>query len=61
MARIFVYDGREFNDPDPAMSTEDVKRQMTNFYPELATAEIREHVRGDNVFVELVKRVGTKG
>ena len=39
MARIFVYDNREFPDPDPKMLTEEVRQSMTNFFPELANAD----------------------
>jgi len=61
MARIFVYDDREFPDPDPSMSVEEVKRMMTDFFPELANAEVREHKRGDDTLHEFVRSVGTKG
>ncbi|MBI4286313.1 MAG: PRTRC system protein C [Chloroflexi bacterium] len=61
MARVFVYDGREFPDPDPTLSAEEVRRMMTDFFPELANAEVREHQRGEDTLYELVRRVGTKG
>ena len=61
MARVFVYDGREFPDPDPNMSADEVRQQMTNFFPELANAEIKESKRGEDDIVEFKKRVGTKG
>ena len=59
--RIFIYDGREFPDPDPSQTPEQVKIMMTDFFPELANAEIREHKKGDDTAYELVRRVGTKG
>ena len=34
--RVFVYDDREFPDPDPNMSHDEVRQSMTNFFPELA-------------------------
>lgn len=61
MARIFVYDGREFPDPDHNLSVEDVKKTMSDFFPELANAEVRESKRGDDTLYEFVRRVGTKG
>ena len=62
MERIFVYDGREFPDPDPAAPVEDVKKMMQDFFPELANAEVREHAKGeDKVVHEFIRRVGTKG
>ena len=61
MARVFVYDGREFPDPDPAMSVEEVRQSMTSFFPELANADTKQSKRGDDDIVEFTKRVGTKG
>jgi PRTRC genetic system protein C len=61
MARIFVYDGREFPDPDPNKSVEEVKQTMTDFFPELANAEVKEAARGEDTLYEFVKKVGVKG
>ena len=61
MARVFVYDGREFPDPDPKMSVEEVRQSMTNFFPELANAESNQSKRGDDDIIEFRRRVGTKG
>jgi PRTRC genetic system protein C len=59
--RVFVYDGREFPDPDPKMSIEEVRQFETNFYPELANAESKQSKRGDDDIIEFKRRVGTKG
>ena len=59
--RIFIYEGREFPDPDPNMSVEEVKTTMSDFFPELANAEVKEETRDDDTLFEFVKRVGTKG
>ena len=61
MARIFVYDGRDFPDPDANLSVEDVRRQMAEFFPELVNADVREEKRGDDVRYVFTKRIGTKG
>ncbi len=61
MARVFVYDGREFPDPDPNMSVDEVRQSMTSFFPELANAETKQSKRGEDDIVEFQKRVGTKG
>lgn len=61
MARIFVYDGTEYPDPDPVMKVDDVKSTMSNFFPELANAEAKETKRGDDTVITFSKRVGTKG
>ena len=61
MARIFVYDNREFEDPNPELPVSRVKEDMAAFYPEIATAEVRETKRGDDTVFEFQKRVGTKG
>ena len=68
MARVFVYDNREFPDPDPKMSTEEVRQSMTNFFPELANADTTHSKRNsktdpaveDDIY-EFKRRVGTKG
>lgn len=59
--RVFVYDSREFPDPDPEMSIDDVRQSMTNFFPELANAETATSKRGDDDIIEFQKRVGSKG
>jgi len=61
MARVFVYDGREFPDPDPNMSVEEVRQSMTSFFPEFANADTKQSKRGDDDIIEFQKRVGTKG
>ncbi len=61
MNRVFVYDGREFPDPDPTLTPDEVRQKMTDFFPELANAEVREQKRDEDTLYELVRRVGTKG
>ena len=48
MPRVFVYDGREFPDPDSSLSVEDVRKQLSDFFPELTNADTREERRGDD-------------
>ncbi len=59
--RIFVYDGREFPDPDPTKSVDDIKAQMADFFPELATADVKTVDRDGDTLYEFVKKVGVKG
>ena len=61
MARIFVYDDREFPDPDPEMSVEQVKATLADFYGEIANASVKETSRGEDTIIEFQRRVGTKG
>lgn len=61
MSRIFVYDNREFPDPDPGLTVDQVKESMARFFPEIATADVRETKRGEDTVHEFVRRVGTKG
>ena len=61
MARVFVYDGREFPDPDPSLEVEDVKKMMADFFPELANADTKQAARGEDTLYEFVKKVGVKG
>ena len=46
MSRIFVYDDREFPDPNPEMSVEQVKTTLADFYGEIANASVKETTRG---------------
>ena len=61
MARVFVYDGREFPDPDPNLSVDDVRQTMAGFFPELANAESEQSKLGEDDIIEFKRRVGTKG
>ena len=61
MARVFVYDGREFPDPDSNLKVDDVRQNMANFFPELSNAESKESKRGEDTIIEFKKRVGVKG
>lgn len=61
MPRIFVYEGREFPDPNPEMSVDQVRTTMADFYPELSNATVKESTRDEDQVYEFQKRVGTKG
>ena len=61
MARIFVYDDREFPDPDPEMSVDQVKGTLADFYGEIANASVKKTKRGEDTIYEFQRRVGTKG
>jgi PRTRC genetic system protein C len=61
MARIFIYDEREFPDPGPNLSVEEVKAHLADFYGEIATATVKETKRGEDTLYEFQRRVGTKG
>jgi PRTRC genetic system protein C len=61
MPRVFVYDGRSFPDPDPALSVEQVRQQLAEYFPELANAETREEQRGEDRLFTFARRIGTKG
>ena len=61
MARVFVYDDREFPDPDPEMSVDQVKATLSDFYGEIANASVKETQRGFDTVYEFQRRVGTKG
>jgi len=59
--RIFSYEGRDFDDPDPTLSVDQVRQSMANFFPELSNAESKESKRGEDTVYSFTKRVGTKG
>ena len=61
MARIFVYDDREFPDPDPKMSVDQVRQYLAAFMPELANAEAETSKRGTDDIIKFRRRTGVKG
>lgn len=61
MPRIFVYDGREFDDPNPNLSVDEVRQHMASYFPELSNAETKQSKREEDDIVEFKRRVGTKG
>ena len=61
MPRLFVYDGRTFPDPDTRLSVEDVRRQLADYFPELANADTRGERRGEDTVYSFSRRIGTKG
>ena len=61
MARIFVYDDREFPDPSPDLTVPQVQQQLSAFYGEVANASVTETKRGADTIYTFQKRVGTKG
>ena len=68
MARVFVYDGREFPDPDSNLKVDEVRKHMSNYFPELSNAETKESKRPStttpgevDTIIEFKRRVGTKG
>ena len=68
MTRVFVYDNREFPDPDPNLKVDEVRQHMSNFFPELSNAETTESKRPSKTVagemetvIEFKRRVGVKG
>ena len=61
MGRIFIYEGKPYEDPDPKMSVDEVRRSLVDFFPELSNAEVKESKQGEDTTYTFSKRVGTKG
>ena len=61
MTRVFIYDGREFDDPNPEMSVDDVRDYLSHFYRELANATCKHTSEENREVYEFRKTVGTKG
>lgn len=66
--RIFVIDGREFDDPDPKMTVEEVRQYYVTYFPELSNAETVKTERDSKTrpdekeeVYEFKRRVGVKG
>ena len=61
MARVFVYDDREFPDPDPDMTVDQVKSTLADFYGEIANASVKETKRGEDTIYEFQRQGGHEG
>ena len=62
MARIFIYDGREFPDPDPKLSVDEVRGVFAHAYPEIATATVTgPEPLGDTLKYTFERAIGSKG
>ena len=61
MGRKFIYDGREFEDPDPSMTADAVRQHLANFIPELSNANTKTTKQGGDTIYTFERRVGTKG
>lgn len=64
LTRVFKYDGKTLDDPNPKMTPEQVKSFYAPQYPELATAGIGSPVtdlKAGTVTVEFIKSYGRKG
>jgi len=59
--RIFIADNREFPDPDPHLSVDEVKQMLADFMPELHNADVNETEKDGKTYVQFIKKVGTKG
>ena len=59
--RIFIYEGKEYPDPDPTLKPDEVRQKWTEFFPELANSSVEEKKRGKDTIYTFRKRVGTKG
>jgi len=59
--RKFVIDGRIFPDPDPNMTADEVRQNLSTFMPELSNAETKTAKEGDDTVYTFSKRVGVKG
>jgi PRTRC genetic system protein C len=62
MVTVYKYVDYEYKDEAGELSTEEVKQQLTQYFPELAAATAEEKTDADgNKVVTFVKRAGTKG
>jgi len=59
--RIFIYEGKEYEDSDEGMTPDDVRKMYSEFFPELNNAEVIKGKKGDDETFTFKKRVGTKG
>jgi PRTRC genetic system protein C len=62
--RVFNYDNREFPDPDPTKTPEEIMKTLLPFFPELITGEVQKHdpeKPEDPVIFEFLRKTGKKG
>lgn len=59
--RKFVVDGKLYPDPDPTMTADEVRQNLSSMLPELANAETHQSKDGDDTIYTFERRVGTKG
>lgn len=62
MRRVFEYAGIHFEDPNSAMSVEQVRGLLATQYPEIATAALTgPETVGDKCVYRFERAIGTKG
>lgn len=62
MRRVFEYAGVRFEDPNRAMSVEQVRGLLATQYPEIATAALTgPETVGDKCVYRFERAIGTKG
>ncbi len=62
MRRVFEYAGVRFEDPNSAMSVEQVRGLLATQYPEIATAALTgPETVGDKCVYRFDRAIGTKG
>ena len=61
LPRIFIADGREFPDPDPNLTIDQVRLMLADFMSELHNCKIEEADKGNIHYVTFLKTVGVKG
>jgi PRTRC genetic system protein C len=59
--RVFIYDGREFPDPGPQFTPDEVREQLAQFFPDLINADVTSETKDGVQRVAFKKRIGTKG
>ena len=54
--RVFIYNGKEFPDPHPGLTPDEVRKLLMVYFPELADAEVRGYQRDGYMVFEMVRR-----
>jgi len=62
VTREFTFNGVKLPDPDPKLSTEQVRSILATMYPDIATASITgPEAVGDKLRYNFVRAIGAKG
>lgn len=62
IARVFMYNGRTLQDPDPEMTPDEARQFYSAIHPELLNASVEDQgFVGDAHSYEFKRSVGSKG
>ena len=62
LSRIFIYDNKELQDPNPKFSEDEVKKFYSGTYASLINAKVESReIKDDVMHITFSEQTGTKG